>query len=223
MENEEGFVMKELAWSSGDLWRALQGALAMEPGSGQSLLAPHYPSLPARRCWSSPGQAWGHQAVPGVTTADAHPGLGRVPSIPQACPALFVWEQTHSSWGRCHLHQLEPAHSSTHPPSGERGGPLALSLSQELSPTTAMFHSLSTALSKAPVMLFPSHCRSQTTPPDNACVTGGSHRPLSIRLMRLFCFLGLVRPTHSLSCIVYMWHGFCKHWCALLLLWFENQ
>lgn len=54
-------------------------------------------SLPAsQECRSSPGQAWGHQAAPGVTTADAHLGLGshqHPPELPSPCSS---GEQTHS-------------------------------------------------------------------------------------------------------------------------------
>lgn len=79
--------------------------LDMEPGSGQSLVAPHYPSLAARRCRSSPDQSWGHQAAPGVSTADAHPGLGSHQHPPDAVDLVS------SCWGRSHLHHLQHPHT----------------------------------------------------------------------------------------------------------------
>lgn len=123
--------IRAFVWSrAGSRWypgAALQGmgsrqdTLDKEPDSGQSLVAPHHPSPPARRCRSSPGQAWGHQAVPGVSTADVHPGLGRVTSAPQTCPAPIYLVSRPKTPGA----SVTSTTCSTHTPLVERGVPFS--------------------------------------------------------------------------------------------------
>lgn len=233
MENEGNFVVKELAWSSRDVERAFvqstwfcirssmcsPGAALQGMGSTQNVFIGHGElwaelggstrSLPAsqevqEQPWSSlgaPSCSWCEQSWCSPKFRQSHQHPPDLADLLSRAPAAGAG--------------LTSTTCSTHTPWVEHGGPLG----------SAPFPATPPNHSNVPLPL-QSFSQGSTAGsshlPDNACGNGGSHRPPSDKVNVNILLWGSAQPSRSLSCRVCVWRDFCKHCCALLLLFFSK-